>query len=237
MVAYQFTNSAEPGAAPAAGTPAGAPTTQPFGDQYKTASYGIGYDLGKNIKQSKINLDPKLIAQGMEEGFSGAESKVSPEQFQAAMTNIQKEMFVNMEADQKVAGQEYLAENGKKPGVVTTASGLQIETVKEGTGAKPSASSTVKVHYTGTLTDGTKFDSSVDRGQPAEFEVGGVIAGWTEALQTMKVGGKSRLVIPSSLAYKEVGAPPRIPPNATLVFDVERLEITKPGAPSPQPAR
>jgi len=149
------------------------------------------------------------------------------------MTAIQQEMMANMATQQKEAGDKsskegdaFRAENAKKPGVVTTKSGLQIQTVKEGTGATPTANNTVRVHYTGTLIDGTKFDSSVDRGKPAEFEVTGVIAGWTEALQTMKVGGKAHLVIPPELAYKDRGQGP-IPPNATLIFDVELLDIVK----------
>ena len=108
----------------------------------------------------------------------------------------------------------------------TTASGLQIETLKEGTGATPKATDTVKVHYTGKLLDGTVFDSSVERGQPAEFPLSGVIPGWTEGLHLMKVGEKARLVIPPQLAYGSAGAPPQIPPNATLVFEVELLDIT-----------
>jgi FKBP-type peptidyl-prolyl cis-trans isomerase FklB len=121
--------------------------------------------------------------------------------------------------------QEFLTANGKKDGVVTLPSGLQYKIIKAGTGAKPAAASKVQVHYRGSLIDGTEFDSSYKRGEPASFPVNGVISGWTEALQLMKEGAKWQLVIPSDLAYGENGAPPMIPPNATLVFDVELLKI------------
>ena len=127
------------------------------------------------------------------------------------------------------AGVAFLAENGKKPGVVTTASGLQYQVVTMGKGAKPTPSDNVRVHYTGTLLDGTKFDSSYDRNEPAQFAVGAVVPGWTEALQLMPVGSKYKLWIPAKLGYGEQGTPGGpIPPNATLVFDVELIEIVKP---------
>ncbi|HEX8324188.1 MAG TPA: FKBP-type peptidyl-prolyl cis-trans isomerase [Tepidisphaeraceae bacterium] len=214
--------------------PANPASTQPAMNQYQTASYGIGYDLGRNIKDSKVALDPELIAQGLRDCLAGTDSKVTPEAFQTAMAKVQDEMRTNANAANAKAGEAaakegdaYRAENGKKPGVKTTSSGLQIETVKEGTGESPKATDTVKVHYTGKLIDGTTFDSSVDRGQPISFPLNGVIAGWTEGLQLMKVGGKSRLVIPSNLAYGPNGSPPTIPPSATLVFDVELIEIAK----------
>ena len=202
--------------------------------QYQQASYGIGYDLGKNIKQSRVALDPELIIQGLRDCLSGSDAKVSQEQFREAMTMIQGEMQKNAAADAKVAGESaakagdtFQAENAKKAGVTVTKSGLQIETIKEGTGASPTGSDTVKVHYTGRLIDGTVFDSSVERGQPISFPLNGVIPGWTEGLQLMKVGGKAKLVIPPGLGYGAAGAPPSIPPNATLVFEVELLDIPK----------
>jgi len=210
------------------------PSTQPFDSQYKTASYGIGYDLGRNIKSSRIALDADLIVQGLRDCLAGTESKVTPEQFQTAMQKVQAELQQNAAADAKVAGEAavkdgdtYRAENAKKPGVTVTKSGLQIETLKEGTGASPVATDTVKVHYTGKLINGTVFDSSVERGQPISFPLNGVIPGWTEGLQLMKVGGKARLVIPPELGYGANGAPPTIPPNSTLVFEVELLDIEK----------
>ncbi|MCA1950988.1 MAG: FKBP-type peptidyl-prolyl cis-trans isomerase, partial [Treponema sp.] len=130
-------------------------------------------------------------------------------------------------ADNKAKETKFLEDNGKKPGVKTTASGLQYEVISEGTGAKPQASDTVKVHYTGTLIDGTKFDSSVDRGEPAVFPLDQVIPGWTEAIQLMSVGSKYKFFIPSSLAYGESGAGNVIPPNSALIFEVELIGIEK----------
>lgn len=210
------------------------PSTQPSMNQYQTASYGIGYDLGRNIKESKIALDADLIVQGLRDCLAGTATKVTPEAFQTAMTKVQEELRANAAVANKAAGdaagkagEAYRAENGKKTGVTTTKSGLQIETIKEGAGVSPTAADTVKVHYTGKLIDGTTFDSSVDRGQPISFPLNGVIPGWTEGLQLMKVGGKSRLVIPAELGYGANGSPPTIPPNATLVFEVELLDIVK----------
>ncbi len=224
LVAYKISHSEDAKVAPA---------TQSVGDQYQTASYGIGYDLGKSMKQMKIKLDSKLLSQGMEDAMAGTDSKVSKEQFEAAMTAVQQEAITNLNAAQKEMGdksvkegEEYRAKFEKEAGVKKTASGLLIQTITEGTGATPTAADKVKVHYTGKLTDGTVFDSSVSRGAPATFGVSEVIAGWTEALQTMKVGGKIKVVIPPELGYKERGAG-SIPPNATLTFDVELLDVVK----------
>lgn len=210
------------------------PSTQPFGTQYQTASYGIGYDLGRNIKDSKVALDGDLIVQGLRDCLAGTTSKITPEQFAAAMQQVQGEMRHNAEAAAKTAGdsagkdgEAFRAANAKQPGVTVTKSGLQIKTVTEGTGPSPVGSDTVKVHYTGKLIDGKVFDSSVQRGQPISFPLNGVIPGWTEGLQLMKVGGKAQLVIPPELGYGAAGAPPSIPPNSTLVFDVELLAIEK----------
>ena len=198
------------------------------------ASYGVGYSLGQQIKTSRVKLDLTVLVQGLQDSMDGRETKVSEAAFADAMKQIQQQMMQNATVDAAAAGDKNTAEgkafqeaNGKKAGVVTTDSGLQIETIKEGTGPMPTAAQTVKVHYTGKLIDGTTFDSSVDRGQPISFPLSGVIRGWTEGLQLMKVGGKSRLVIPGDLAYGPQGSPPTIPPNATLVFDVELLAIEK----------
>ncbi|GIW77469.1 MAG: peptidyl-prolyl cis-trans isomerase [Phycisphaerae bacterium] len=223
------------------------PTTQPNvtdnAEHYKTASYGIGYDMGQYAKSSlKIKLNDQAIIDGFKDAINGAQSRVTPDQMQAAMIALSQELNAAAEAEQKAQeqkladnardaeskGKTYRDENAKKPGVITTASGLQIQHLKEGTGGSPKSTSKVKVHYTGTLIDGTKFDSSVDRGQPAEFRLDEVIKGWTEGLQLMKVGGKARLVIPPELGYGARGAGRSIPPNATLIFDVELLDITQP---------
>lgn len=223
-----------------------APATQPGGDTYKDASYGIGFDMGKSIKESKLPMDPDRIIEGLRDSMAGKPSQVSDADFKTAMTKVQAEAQANAEANAKVEGAKnetdgkaYRDENAKKPGVKVTASGLQYQSVSEGTGAAPKLSDTVKVHYTGKLIDGTTFDSSVDRGQPVSFPLGDVIKGWGEGLQLMKVGGKAILVIPPDLAYGADGAGPKVPPNATLVFTVELLAIEKPdnGLALPIPGR
>jgi FKBP-type peptidyl-prolyl cis-trans isomerase FklB len=198
-----------------------------------SVSYSIGADIGKNMKTQELNLDLNVMLAGMKDAMGG-KVQLTEEQSKAVMMSFQQEMMTKMQAkkakegEANVAqGKKFLEENGKKAGVITTASGLQYKMITEGSGKTPTDSSTVKVHYKGTLIDGTKFDSSYDRGQPIEFLVKGVIPGWTEALKLMKAGSKAQLYIPSDLAYREQGAPPSIPPNATLIFDVELLEVVK----------
>ncbi|MFN8361220.1 MAG: FKBP-type peptidyl-prolyl cis-trans isomerase [Candidatus Kapaibacterium sp.] len=200
--------------------------------QKDKVSYSIGVQIGKNLKDQKVEIDPKILSEALKAAFTGAKLSLTDEQIAATMQQFQTEMMAKQEAEAKNAGSEarkkgeaFLAENKKKPGVITTASGLQYIVLKEGTGAIPKAESTVSVHYTGTLLDGKKFDSSVDRGTPAEFPVGGVIKGWTEALQLMKVGSKWKLFIPTDLAYGDRGAPGAIGPGEVLVFEVELLAI------------
>ena len=197
------------------------------------ASYGIGYNMGKQLSQAPFKLDVDRIVQGLRDANGGKPSAVAEAQIRAAMEKLQTDAATAAEAkardtgDANVkAGDAYRAENGKKKGVTTTASGLQIETLTAGTGETPKATDKVKVHYTGTLIDGTKFDSSIDRGEPITFPLNGVIKGWGEGLQLMKVGGKARLVIPPSLGYGAEGTGP-IPANATLVFEVQLLSIEK----------
>jgi FKBP-type peptidyl-prolyl cis-trans isomerase FklB len=193
------------------------------------ASYGIGLQMGEQLKAQPFEgLDIPAVAAGIADAFEGAESKVSQQDLQEAFQTISARMQATAEEQAKVlgaAGAEFLAANATKEGVQVTESGLQFEVISLGEGEKPSAESTVSVHYHGTLVDGTVFDSSVERGQPAEFPVGGVIAGWTEALQLMPVGSKYKLTIPSELAYGERGAGAAIGPHSTLVFEVELLEI------------
>lgn len=196
-------------------------------------SYALGLSMGNNFKGSGIeSINVKDFADGVAAVFEGAQPKMS---YDEAKLEIQK-FFQELDAKQqaaaaemakvnKAAGQAFLAENGKRAEVVTTASGLQYEVLTEGAGQSPAATDQVVVHYTGKLIDGTVFDSSVERGQPATFGVTQVIPGWVEALQMMKPGAKWRVFIPSNLAYGPQGAGGVIGPNATLIFDVELLSI------------
>lgn len=193
------------------------------------ACYGIGRQVGQQLSQQSFKgMDPDAIALGLVHELQGADLAVSHEDINAALTEISNRMRAAQEEAAKAAavdGENYLAENAKRSEVTVTESGLQYEVLSMGTGEVPSASATVRTHYRGTLTDGKQFDSSYDRGQPAEFPVKGVIAGWTEALQLMPVGSKWRLHIPYQLAYGERGAGADIPPYAALVFDIELLDI------------
>lgn len=193
------------------------------------ASYGIGLNMGQQLADNPFDgLDINAVAAGLKAAFTEAEAEVSEEQIRAAFTVISQRMqAAEAEAAKAAAGEgeAFLAENAKKAGIVVTESGLQYEVLVQGDGAKPTRSDKVRTHYHGTLIDGTVFDSSYNRGQPAEFPVGGVIAGWTEALQLMPVGSKYRLYIPHNLAYGERGAGGAIKPYSALVFDVELLAI------------
>jgi FKBP-type peptidyl-prolyl cis-trans isomerase FkpA/FKBP-type peptidyl-prolyl cis-trans isomerase FklB len=197
----------------------------------KKLSYAIGQQIGtqvgRQIKGSGLDIDPVVLSQSIQDAIAGKKSKLTPEQMQAVMSKANDVAQAKMEAagkDNKVKGDKFLADNKGKAGVKTTASGLQYQVIKEGTGATPKETDTVKVHYRGTLIDGTQFDSSYDRNEPAEFPLNQVIKGWTEGLQLMKVGGKMKLFVPSDMAYGLQGRP-GIPPNSVLVFEVELLEI------------
>ena len=202
-------------------------------DKYKSfaekASYGVGLNMGSQLLgQSFDGLDINAVAEGLKDAFNRVESAVAPSDIEAAFQHITQIMQAKQAELSKAAaesGRIFLEANEKKDGVNVTKSGLQYEVITEGSGAKPLATSTVRTHYHGTLIDGTVFDSSYDRGEPAEFPVNGVIAGWTEALQMMTVGSKWRLTIPYELAYGEQGAGGSIAPYSTLVFDVELLDI------------
>jgi FKBP-type peptidyl-prolyl cis-trans isomerase FklB len=191
-------------------------------------SYGIGRQLGGQLRDNPppgVSLD--AILAGVKDAFSGQESRVSEEDLNASFKVIRDIMQAEAAAKAEAAaavGRDFLLENAKRDGITVLASGLQFEVLTAGEGAKPTRESTVRTHYHGTLVDGTVFDSSYDRGQPAEFPVGGVIAGWTEALQLMGTGSKWRLYVPSELAYGAQGVG-SIPPHSVLVFDVELLEI------------
>jgi FKBP-type peptidyl-prolyl cis-trans isomerase FklB len=195
-------------------------------------SYIIGMDIGKNFKRQAIDIDPDILAQGVKDGISGGKALLSEEEARETLAAFQKEMMAKQEElakkigeKNKVEGEAFLAANKTKEGVKTLASGLQYKVIQSGTGKRPKLTDEVTAHYRGTLIDGTEFDSSHRRGKPANFQVNGVIPGWTEALQLMEVGAKWQLFIPPNLAYGERGAGRDIGPNATLIFEVELISI------------
>ena len=190
-------------------------------------SYALGLSLAQFYKQQGIKIvNTAMVSKGINDALKGGKTLMTEEQMNLCITNNLEKMKEEKSSGNKKAGEDFLAANKSKPGVVSLPSGLQYQVLKEGTGPKPTISDTVKCHYHGTLIDGTIFDSSVDRGQPAEFPVGGVIRGWVEALPLMAVGSKWKLFIPSDLAYGNY-APPgsKIGPGSTLIFDVELLQI------------
>jgi FKBP-type peptidyl-prolyl cis-trans isomerase len=194
-------------------------------------SYALGMDLGNQLRRLSIEIDPALFGKGLADALAARKTAMTEAEVQSAVTALQAEMKGRQAAAQKdrpdeaAAGRKFLAENMKKPGVVALPSGLQYRVVHAGTGKKPAVTDTVVCHYRGTFLDGTEFDSSHERNQPATFPVKGVIKGWTEALQLMPVGSTWELVIPPDLAYGPSGSPPGIPPNATLVFEIELIAI------------
>ncbi|WP_145191650.1 FKBP-type peptidyl-prolyl cis-trans isomerase [Pseudomonas sp. URMO17WK12:I11] len=191
-------------------------------------SYGIGRQLGGQLRDNPPpGVSLEAILAGLTDAFNGADSRVSEADLSASFKVIRDVMQAEAAAKAEAAaasGKQFLADNAKRDGITTLASGLQYEVLSAGEGAKPSRDSNVRTHYHGTLIDGTVFDSSYERGQPAEFPVGGVIAGWTEALQLMNAGSKWRLYVPSELAYGAQGVG-SIPPHSVLVFDVELLDV------------
>ena len=192
-------------------------------------SYVVGQQIGNSLKQQGMKVDADVLAMSVTDVIDGKPSRLTEPEMQAVMQKVGEAAMTKRGEEGKAnkdKGAKFLEENKKKPNVKTTASGLQYEVLTEGKGTPPKATDTVKVHYRGTLVDGTEFDSSYKRGQPAEFPVNGVIPGWTEALQLMKPGGKWKLYIPSDLAYGEMGRP-SIPPNSVLIFEVELLEVKK----------
>ena len=192
------------------------------------ASYAIGQQIGQNLKQQNIEVDAEALAMALKDAAEG-KNQMTKEQIQEAMMKLQENAMKKQQEEaegNKKTGAEFLEKNKTAAGVKVTASGLQYIVEKEGTGKTPTKDDIVKCHYTGTLINGEKFDSSVDRGQPAEFPVSGVIPGWTEALQMMKVGSKVKLFVPPELAYGPSGRP-GIPANSVLIFEVELLDIVK----------
>jgi len=206
-----------------------APKLESYSD---SLSYALGMDVGTQIGKLDMSLNTDMIYQGLRDAFEGDEAPLTEDEmrnlimaFQRDLQMKQQQAMMARAEEAKAKGVAFLQENQAKEGVVTTESGLQYQVMTAGTGASPTATSTVKVHYEGRLLDDTVFDSSIARGEPVEFPVNRVIQGWTEALQLMKVGAKWRLFIPYDLAYGAQGAPPNIGPYETLVFDVELLEV------------
>ena len=196
------------------------------------ASYGIGLNMGKSLAQEGMDdLDSNAVAQGIEDAIGKKEQRLKDEELIEAFAFLQKraeERMVALNAESAKAGKKFLEDNAKREGVTTTASGLQYEVVKKADGAQPKATDVVTVHYEGKLTDGSVFDSSVERGSPIDLPVNGVIPGWVEGLQLMHVGEKYKLYIPSELAYGAQSPSPAIPANSVLVFDLELLAIKDP---------
>ncbi len=209
-------------------------------------SYSIGVmlanDMKRNLQRGGYEVDPAVVAQAFSAYFTGGKTTVSEAEAQTVVRAYSMELRQKAEEKRKAEaeknkadGAAFLAANKAKEGVITLPSGLQYKVLTNGTGAKPGTNDTVSVHYRGTLIDGTEFDSSITRGQPATFRVTGVIKGWTEALQLMPVGSKWQLTIPSELAYQERGSPPKIGPNSVLQFEVELLSIKETAQPAAQP--
>jgi FKBP-type peptidyl-prolyl cis-trans isomerase len=200
--------------------------------QKDKVSYAIGMNLGQGMKKDSLEIDPNILAQGLKDTMTGSKPLMTEEEAKTVMTDLRNEMIKKQQAQaqrigdaNKAAGQQFLAANKAKEGVVTLPSGLQYKVLKEGTGPKPAATDTVVCNYRGTLVDGTEFDSSYKTGKPASFPVNHVIKGWTEALQLMPVGSKWQLFIPSDLAYGERSPGAEIGPNSTLVFEIDLLSI------------
>lgn len=232
--ASQGSTAAKPGATTAARRPTAA--VNPLKTQKEKASYAIGQNIGKNVggglKQEGVEVDAASLARGFKDAIAGAKPLLTDEEAKAVLTaftaEIHAKQMAKLEAEgapNKKAGDEFLAANKTKDGIVTLPSGLQYKILKEGAGPKPTAADTVTCNYSGTSIDGKEFDSSYKRGEPARFPVGQVIKGWSEALQLMPVGSKWQLFVPPDLAYGLPGKAPVIGPNSTLVFEVELLSI------------
>lgn len=212
-------------------------------DQKAKVSYGIGMNLGMQWRQQEVPIDPDILMQGMRDAMDGKETLMTEEEMRNTLMTFQNQHRAQQMEKRRVQGEKnladgekFLADNKGKPGVVTLPSGLQYKVIREGEGDSPAAHDQVSVNYRGTLIDGTEFDSSYKRGEPATFNVNGVIKGWTEALQLMKPGAKWELYIPAGLAYAERGSGAQIGPNSALIFEVELLSVKKqvlPPAPEP----
>lgn len=207
-------------------------------NQKDKASYIIGLDMGRNLKTQAIDsslLDMEAFTTGLKHGLSGKDTLIKKDdEIKKVMTKFQEDLFAKQDAKRKIdglnnkkEGEKFLTENAKKPGVKITASGLQYKVIESGSGKMPKATDKVRVHYTARLVDGTIFDSSIQRGQPAEFPVNGVIKGWGEVMQLMKEGDKFEVYIPSELAYGEQGAGQVVGPNSVIIFEISLIAIVK----------
>jgi FKBP-type peptidyl-prolyl cis-trans isomerase FklB len=203
-------------------------------NQKDKLSYSIGMAMGKDFKRQSVDIDPDILAKGIKDVLSGGKVLLTDQEMNETIAALRKEMMAKQQEllkklaeKNKFEGEAFLAENKKKEGVITLPSGLQYKVIKAGSGKKPTLTDKVTTNYKGTLIDGTEFDSSYKRGQPATFPVNGVIPGWTEALQLMETGSKWQLFIPPNLAYGERGAGRNIGPNATLIFEMELISIVE----------
>jgi FKBP-type peptidyl-prolyl cis-trans isomerase FklB len=217
--------STAPAAKPATATGANPAATTTLKTDQEKGSYAVGLNIGNNLKQQPVDLDLPSLFRGITDGRTGAKPLLTDAEVDAALKTLRDQATAKVSEANMAEGEKFLAANKTKDGVVTTASGLQYKIVTAGTGAKPAKTDTVVCNYKGTFINGTEFDSSYKRGKPAEFPVGGVIPGWTEALQMMAVGSKWELYVPSGLAYGTRGAGGAIGPNQTLIFEVELLSI------------
>jgi FKBP-type peptidyl-prolyl cis-trans isomerase FklB len=232
----QQTPAAKPQAAPAAKTRRAPAAKSPAAPALTTRkdkfSYALGMNLGTSLRKQSVHVDPSILARGLKDALAGGKTALTEDQARATLMEVQTEMRKKQQEQMQQAGEAnkkdgeaFLAANKSKDGVVTLPSGLQYKILTPGTGPKPTASDSVVCNYRGTLINGTEFDSSYKRGQPATFPVTGVIKGWTEALQLMPVGSKWQLFVPSDLAYGERSPSPEIGPDSTLIFEVELLSI------------
>ena len=238
LLAATAQNPAVPNA-PAPKAQAGQPDNSPFKTPKEKQSYALGMNIGDTLRRQSIDVDLAILSQGVKDAIAGGKTQMTEEEAGAMLTQLQNEVRAKQEEKQKqlaatnkAEGDAFLAANKAKDGVVTTPSGLEYKILTPGNGPKPSVTDTVTVNYRGTLINGKEFDSSYKRGQPATFPIGGVIKGWTEALQLMPVGSKWELFVPASLAYGEQQRGPDITPNSALIFEVELLSIQE----KPKPA-
>lgn len=209
-------------------TPAKAAEVTELTTQQQKLGYTIGLQIGQGLKRDGLNLDADALAQAVKDVYAGRSSRLTTEERQAVLQVVREEQNKKQAAAAESAmenGKKFLAENAKKEGVTQTPSGLQYKVIKAGAGKQPTKDDTVVAHYRGTLINGTEFDSSFTRGEPASFPVGGVIPGWQEVLQLMKEGARWQVFIPSELAYAERGAGDVIGPNETLIFEIELLTV------------